>query len=58
MKSVYRRFNSELPQFVFPYRSDGEVDVCPVDAFAGQTFNINVFGHIKSDVSALMEAQS
>ena len=58
MKSVYRKFNSELPQFIFPHRSDGEVDVCPVDAFAGQTFNINAFGHIKSDVSALMEAQS
>lgn len=58
MKSVNRVFGTKLPDIVFPLRSDGEVDVCPVDAFAGQTFNINEFGHIKSDVSVLMEAQS
>ena len=58
MKSVYRKFGSELTPIFFPVRKDGEIDVCPVDAFAGQTFNVSEFGHIKSDVSALMEAQS
>lgn len=58
MKSVYRKFGSELTPIFYPVRDDGEVDVCPVDAFAGQTFNVSEFGHIKSDVSALMEAQS
>lgn len=58
MRSVIRKFNSVLPEIIFPLRSDGKVDVCPVDAFAGSTFNINEFGHIKSDVSALMEAQT
>lgn len=58
MKSVYRTFGAALPEIFFPLRDDGEIDVCPVDAFAGQTFNMNEFGHIKSDVSALMEAQS
>lgn len=58
MKSVVRTFGSPLSVITYPLRNDGEVDVCPVDAFAGQTFNINAFGHIKSDVSALMEAQS
>lgn len=58
MRSVIRKFGSVLPEIIFPVRSDGNVDVCPVDAFAGATFNINEFGHIKSDVSALMEAQS
>ena len=41
-----------------PLREDGKPDVCPVDAFAGQSFNVNPFGHIQSDVSALMQAQS
>ena len=58
MKSVVRTFGAPLSVITYPMRNDGEVDVCPVDAFAGQTFNINAFGHIKSDVSALMEAQS
>ena len=58
MKSVVRTFGAPLSVITYPLRNDGEVDVCPVDAFAGQTFNINAFGHIKSDVSALMEAQS
>lgn len=58
MKSVIRVFGAPLSVITYPLRNDGEVDVCPVDAFAGQTFNINAFGHIKSDVSALMEAQS
>lgn len=58
MKSVVRTFGAPLSGITYPLRNDGEVDVCPVDAFAGQTFNINSFGHIKSDVSALMEAQS
>ena len=58
MRSVIRKFDSVLPEIVYPLRSDGKVDVCPVDAFAGATFNINEFGHIKSDVSALMEAQT
>lgn len=58
MRSVIRKFGVELPDIVYPLRDDGKVDICPVDAFAGQTFNINQFGHIKSDVSALMEAQS
>lgn len=58
MRSVIRKFDSVLPEIIFPVRSDGKVDVCPVDAFAGATFNINEFGHIKSDVSALMEAQT
>ena len=58
MKSVIRTFGAPLSVITYPLRNDGEVDVCPVDAFAGQTFNINAFGHIKSDVSALMEAQS
>ena len=58
MKSVNRVFGSDLPEFYFPLRGDGEIDVCPVDAFAGQTFNLNEFGHIQSDVSALMQAQS
>lgn len=58
MRSVIKKFGSVLPEIFYPLRSDGKVDVCPVDAFAGATFNINEFGHIKSDVSALMEAQS
>lgn len=41
-----------------PLREDGKPDVCPVDAFAGQSFNVNPFGHIQSDLSALMQAQS
>lgn len=52
MKSIARIFGTPLSEITFPMRDDGEVDVCPVDAFAGQTFNINEFGHIKSDVSA------
>ena len=58
MKSVIRKFGADLPAIIFPIREDGKVAVCPVDAFAGATFNVNEFGHIKSDVSALMEAQS
>lgn len=58
MKSVIRIFGTALPEIFYPLREDGEVDVCPVDAFAGQTFNLNEFGHIQSDVSALMQAQS
>lgn len=58
MRSIIKIFGAELPPIVFPLREDGKVDVCPVDAFAGQTFNVNEFGHIKSDVSALMEAQT
>ena len=41
-----------------PLREDEQPDVCPVDAFAGKSFNINPFGHIQNDVSALMQAQS
>lgn len=58
MRSITKVFGAELPPIIFPLREDGKVDVCPVDAFAGQTFNVNEFGHIKSDVSALMEAQT
>ena len=58
MISIYRKFGSPLSEITFPIRKDGKVDVCPVDAFAGQTFNMNEFGHIKSDVSAFMEAQT
>lgn len=58
MRSIVKTFVRELPPIKFPMRSDGKVDVCPVDAFAGATFNVNEFGHIKSDVSALMQAQS
>lgn len=58
MRSITKVFGAELPPIIYPLREDGKVDVCPVDAFAGQTFNVNEFGHIKSDVSALMEAQT
>lgn len=58
MRSIVKVFGAELPPIFYPLREDGKVDVCPVDAFAGQTFNVNEFGHIKSDVSALMEAQT
>lgn len=59
MKSVLRKFNREISPFFYPTReSDGKLDVCPVDAFAGQTFCVNVFGHIRNDVNVLMECQS
>ena len=48
----------EFQPIYVPLREDNKPDVCPVDAFAGKSFNINPFGHIQSDVSALMEAQS
>lgn len=59
MKSVIRKFERTISPLFFPHReTDGKLDVCPVDAFAGQTFCTNVFGHIRSDISVLMEAQS
>ena len=58
MRSIVKTFVRDLPEIKFLIREDGKVDVCPVDAFAGATFNVNEFGHIKNDVSALMEAQS
>lgn len=48
----------EFQPIYVPLREDNKPDVCPVDAFAGKSFNINPFGHIQSDVSALMQAQS
>lgn len=48
----------EFKPIYVPLREDNKPDVCPVDAFAGKSFNINPFGHIQNDVSALMQAQS
>lgn len=59
MKSVLRKFERTISPLFYSHRStDGKLDVCPVDAFAGQTFCVNVFGHIRSDISVLMECQS
>lgn len=59
MKSVLRKFDRIISPLFYPHRStDDKLDVCPVDAFAGQTFCVNVFGHIRSDISVLMECQS
>ena len=59
MKSVLRKFERTISPLFYPHRStDDKLDVCPVDAFAGQTFCVNVFGHIRSDISVLMECQS
>ena len=59
MKSVLRKFERTISPLFYPHRTtDDKLDVCPVDAFAGQTFCVNVFGHIRSDISVLMECQS
>ena len=56
MKSVIRIFGAPLSVITYPLRIDGEVDVCPVDAFAGQTFNINSFGDQNGFKSGVLES--
>lgn len=59
MNNLIRKLGTYvLPEIYVPLREDNKPDVCPVDAFAGKSFNINPFGHIQNDVSALMQAQS
>lgn len=59
MNNIIRKLSDyTLPEIYIPLREDNMPDVCPVDSFAGKSFNINAFGHIQNDVSALMQAQS
>lgn len=59
MNTLIKKVSKFVLQPIFvPLREDNQADVCPVDAFAGKSFNINPFGHIQNDVSALMQAQS
>lgn len=59
MNNLIKQVSKVVLQPIYvPIREDNKPDVCPVDAFAGKSFNINPFGHIQNDVSALMQAQS